>query len=257
MNAPGHDGPSGGQGDANGGAGDDDGRWTNVVIPDDIRELDAEVRAYHREQRRDRRDTVLRGAFGRLLPTGSRRRRYRMLSLPLVLALLLPATLVIVTMLVMLPQTLRDEPHQLPLAHPAVSAGRPGGLLPAGSVTVDGQTDPLRNLRPAVLVVVPAACDCDAALAQVDRQAADYGLRVYLFAPASEADHITRLVEQLVGATGVASDPRGLLRAYAPAGPTALFVHADGVVDDVVRHLPAKPDLSDRLRTLAKAGGRG
>jgi hypothetical protein len=253
MNAPGHDGPWGGQGDANGDA-DDNGRWAGVTIPDDIRELDADVRAYHREQRRERRARRLRQLFDRLRPAASRRRRYRLLSLPLILALLLPATLVIVTMLVMLPQSLREEPRQLPLGHPTVPAGRPGGLVPQGAVTVDGQPRSLRDLRPAVLVVVPAACGCDSTLAQVDQQAAGFGLRVYLFAPASETKHLTELAQQLAGAIGVGTDPHHLLNAYTPAGPTAVFVHADAVVDDVVRHLPAKPDVATQLRTLAQAG---
>jgi len=121
MKGPGRDdGPNGVNGpDPHG----DDLNPFEFVIPDDIRELDDEVRAYRREQRRSRRRTML----AHLLQT-RRWRRYG-LSGPLVVAVLIVVAMV-GSMLAFLGPRPSPRPQRLPLAMTTVAAGLPGSLLP-------------------------------------------------------------------------------------------------------------------------------
>lgn len=218
----------------------------HVVIPDDISELDAEIRALHRERRaRARRDRLRRLAS----PRG--------VAGPLVLVVLL--MIAGVASLLMLFQPRRPTSAPAPLASPAGS-GRNGGLLPDVPVTqADGTSRSLRGFRPAVLALAPIGCGCDATLRDVGFTVTGHGVHYLL------VDR--KLPGQPVGlppaGTVRLAEPTGRLAAeYAaeadgrrtPGGPVLVLVAADG---RVVRTLerPIKPLVFGReLDALRVAG---
>ena len=115
----------------------------NIEIPDDARELDRDIQAYHRELRVQRRHRLVRRLGGPLTRDG--------MVLPL-LASCLALTLLAGTLLTMftarraVPSTLQTTSAP-PQSSPPV--GQVGGLLPDASVVIgSGQTRMLRDLQP-------------------------------------------------------------------------------------------------------------
>ena len=166
----------------------------DIEIPDDARELDRDVQAYYRElraQRRQQRGLRMRGSLakdGIVLP---------LLACCLILALITGTLLTVFTATSdQTPGPVRSGPgrhqpgHRLPAA-PAASAiqrshtsvGQPRrppaaqaqapaipdivpGMLPqAATIAVDGRAPmPVRDLHRAALVLIPAQCNCTAAV---------------------------------------------------------------------------------------------
>lgn len=193
-----------------------------VVVPDDIRELDADVAAYHRElrqrRRRARRDRVL------------LRRHWERFG---VVAPLVVLSLVIVTlsgglMSVFSAREAVPEPPQ-PLAETAVAPGLVGGLLPAVSVQVGADPTPVRDIRPALVAVLPRGCDCAGLVRSLIRQSSEYALRLVLVTPALSRDDARELRDAALGRATLAVDGSGALaRVYGAR--SLVFVHADGTV---------------------------
>lgn len=211
----------------------------DVVVPDDIRELEGDIRAYHRERRAASRRVLCRRVLFRT--------RFGV-TLPVVLgALVLAAIYSIVMLVVTSPKA--QPPRSMALARPSVPAGRLGGLLPDLSVRDRaGHAGRLRSLRPAVLLLTPTRCDC----ATAARSAA------------SAAEH-NQLKLTMVGITvpnrpaGVSasladlrSEPSGdLLKAYhVGSTPTVVLVKADGVVKRVFTAVPSGATFDSRVRAL-------
>jgi hypothetical protein len=228
----------------------------DVEIPDDARDLDRDVQAYHRELRALRR----RARIKRLArPIGRRG-----MLIPLVAGCLL-LTLVSGMLLTMLAghqvttPPLRTSARVTRSPSPA-SMGE--AKLPDASVMVDGKQVALRTLVPAVLAWVPQSCvaGCLGALRQLTRQAAQANVRVYLVG----SDRVARELPVLAAwmhqpASQVVNDTTNALgHTYSPMGLTAILADGDGQVGDVVKNLPAGdqrlvaelPSLASSARSL-------
>jgi hypothetical protein len=225
-----------------------------LVVPDDARDLDREVLAYHRELRAARRTARIR----RLVP-GYRRstpRAAAIVAVTIALVLCVLAGLVAV-----LGPGLGRQPARrtsAPLAHPATAAGKVGGLLPDLALTSPpGQAHPTvvdaRSLRPAALVLVPTGCSCGPAVALVLRAAAENRLNAVVIAPGTDDPNIAKLADPEPGSELIAEpllDPSGTLaKDYrATAAPTLLVVDANGIVWRTVSPLTGSTDADIAVR---------
>jgi hypothetical protein len=227
----------------------------DVDIPDDARELDREVLAYHREQRVRRR----RARWGRLL--GPLRQHGAIL--PLI------ASCVALSMLAgTLLSVFSISPAAAPvLSHSASPGASPGAMtgsapvpvdsLPRGTVYVGGKATPVRGLVRAVLVLVPYGCACRQAVQQLTTQAARAGVRrVYFVGTAEGMTDVTQLTRTAGLGTAVpVKDATNVLgTAYRPVGLTIVLVRADATTS-VQRHLVAGQfQLEAQLRRLGTIG---
>jgi hypothetical protein len=226
----------------------------DIEIPDDARELDRDIQAYHRELRVQRRNRLIRRLGGPLTRDG--------MVLPL-LASCLALTLLAGTLLTMftarraVPSTLQttSAPQQ---SQPPV--GQVGGLLPAASVTdTDGQPHPLRDLRPSVLALVPAGCQCAAAARRLKAQAGTAGVLLYFVATSPALPQARRLARKIsLSADHVLADTRDAMgEAYQPTGLTAVLVYRDGLVRSINPRLGPGLELQGSLKTLSGASPEG
>jgi hypothetical protein len=214
--------------------------WVDrTVIPDDISELDAEVRALRRERRAQRRRDRLR----RLTGSGGR-------GAPLLLvALLLIAG--VAGLLVMF-QPRRTPGNLTPLD----TAEATGPRVPDAVVRlVDGTTRRIRDLRPAVFALAPTGCGCDPQLAAAGAASHRHNLSFYLVDRS-----LPQLPRGLTDARAVRlAEPTGAVaRRFnaerdgqrVPGGPVLVLVGTGG---QVVRVLPeASPrTLESELSMLA------
>ncbi len=213
--------------------------WVDrIVIPDDLSELDAEVRALRRERRAQRRRARLR----RL--TGSGRT-----GAPLLLvALLLIAG--VAGLLVMF-QPRRTAGNVTPLGATQAADDR----LPDASVRlVDGTTRRIRDFHPAVLALAPIGCRCDAKLTAAGIAAHRHNLAFYLvdrvLPPMPRGLDGTSTV-RLVEPTGVVAERYDAERAgkRVDGGPVLVLVGRGG---QVVQRLPrpSPRTLEDGLSML-------
>ena len=227
----------------------------DIEIPDDARELDREVLAYHREQRARRRRARWDRILGPLRGHGA--------ILPLI------AGCVALSMLAgTLLSVFSISPAAAPvLSHPAGPApgsavAPPGdgrGRLPGGTVVVSGTAKPVGGLVSAVLALVPARCRCDMALRQLTTQAARASVRVYFVGTANAMTDVTQLARRYGQGRAVAvKDAENVLgSAYHPAGLTIVLVRADASTT-VQRNLNPGFHLEDQLRALdPRAGSAG
>lgn len=138
-----------------------DASWSEFVVPDDLRSLDADIAAYHREVRAQRRRLRLQ----RLL--GHRR------TLPLVIvALALAVAALVGSLLTFTTRGAVDRPIAAAAlaAHPSAPPGQVGGLLPKANLAptatsgVSVLSPQASALRPAVLAVIEPNCNCTSML---------------------------------------------------------------------------------------------
>jgi hypothetical protein len=225
----------------------------DIEIPDDARELDRDIQAYHREQRAQRRHRLAQRLGGPLTRDG--------MVLPL-LASCLALTLLAGTLLTMfttrraLPSTMQATSVPRP-SRPAV--GQVGGLLPEASVTVGSNQSALRDLHPSVLALVPAGCQCAVAAHQLGRQAAAASVHLY-FVAAGPAVVQARALARRSGLSGdrVVTDRRDVMgSAYRTAGLTAVLVDKDGAVRSIRHDLGPAVQLESSMRALAKPAPEG
>jgi hypothetical protein len=213
----------------------------DVVIPDDARALEADRLAWLHEQRVARR----RRRVQRLLLT----RRWDRFGLagPVVVLALLAAAVFGSLSVVLIPRPGPSRPGPQPLASPTVAPGSAGGVLP--DLTLAGARGPvhLRALRPAVLAVVPAGCECPDALEHSFREASEYGVGMSVLGESAQARQLSAVAGGIGNGTvqALTGDLRAVTRAYRPTGLTLLLVRADGVVTDVLRDVG--PDLHAEL----------
>ncbi|HVT69930.1 MAG TPA: hypothetical protein VHF26_19420, partial [Trebonia sp.] len=146
--------------------GRDDGNLppVNIVIPDDARELDRDVLAYHRELRSRRRRDRLARLFRplRLARMGGQAAIIPLIAICLAVSLVGGALLSVVTMSPAAAPTLNAPPV------PSRSGARP---LPAGDVRLFGNEVPARTLSSSAIALLPAGCDCDPALQRLADEA--------------------------------------------------------------------------------------
>lgn len=142
------------------------------------------------------------------------------------------------SLVVALVPRLGNPPAPGRLATVQAAPGRSGGLLPDTRLrTLSGGSFALRSIRPAVVAVVGARCECLAALRAVHAQAEEFSLRLLLVAPRGAAAETLSLARAAdVRVLDVAEDVDGALGAYpsSPGAPTLLVVQADGVVRHVL-----------------------
>jgi hypothetical protein len=224
----------------------------NIVIPDDARELDRDVLAYHREMRaRRRRQRAMRllrpinrsglGGPTALVP---------LIALCLALALVGGALLSVVTMTPAATPTITSTP--------ALSPTEPvSGLttLPAGNVRlVAGPTVPVRSLASSVLALVPAGCDCDEELDRLAVQTAAAAIPVYFVGTGAPSKQLAAETNQDGDSHAVAADDADgvLADAYHPDGLTLLLVYKDAKAD-VRRNLGGTFQLGPALSALKSA----
>lgn len=254
----------------------------DVKIPDDARELDRDVQAYHRELRalrRQQRSTRLRTPLRRtgiILPVAAG---------CLILALISGMVLTVfssdpyfsgvggsakprpgasgnhaATALSTAPgasapvsATDRTAGGASPTgpAHPGAAPARTATLrLPGKTISVGGKPLALRTLNSIALAIVPAGCACTAAVQQLLAQAGAARVPVYLVGPSGDRASLARLAAISGQTAKVATDALGVLRsAFRPVGLTVLLVDARGRVR-VAAGLRPGLNLESRLQHL-------
>jgi hypothetical protein len=208
--------------DRSGGAGGPS--WVDrIVIPDDISELDPDIRALHRERRAQRRRARLRRLTGSGRTGG-----------PLLLvALLLIAG--VAGLLVMF-QPRRTSGSVTPLGTAQATDRR----LPDTSVELAaGTARQIRDLRPAVFALAPNGCNCDAGLAAVGAAAHNHNVRFYLVdrsLPRLPRGLTDATATRLVDRTGVVAEKYNAEKdgKRVAGGPVLVFVGSDGQVTEVL-----------------------
>ena len=205
----------------------------DIKIPDDARELERDVQAYHRELRAQRW-----------------RRRTNRLAVPLtrdgiVLPLLagcLALTLLAGTLLTVFSSTEMTAP----------SLGRPGHQLPAAIVLVGGTEAPLSSLNGSVLALVPPQCRC-AHLRQLALEADRAGVQLYIVG--THGVQVGGLTHRTgLGAWHAVEDTEGALGStYRPVTLTAVLVKANGSVAKIVRDRGQGFALAGAMRSLVPA----
>ena len=108
-----------------------------------------------------------------------------------------------------------------------------------------------------MIALVPSGCaSCGPTLRSLLAQAREYGLRLVLAGPPSQADDLTGLNIVELGASGqVAIDTDDALTPdFAPSGVTVIMVHQDGIVAAVVRNVTATQRLETALVQLGRPG---
>jgi hypothetical protein len=220
----------------------------DIEIPDDARELDRDVQAYYREMRARRRQRVLRRLGGPLVQDG--------MVLPL-LASCLALTLLAGTLLTMFTAR-RLGPSPVPVTGAAGAPVSHVDQLPDTTVLADNKRVPLRNLRPSVLALVPAACRCAVAARQLATQASSAGARLYFVTAGSTLAQVQALARQRgMAASHLVQDPRTTLAAkYPPVGLTLVLVYRDGSVR-VEHNLRPGARLAGTLRALDNGPPQG
>jgi hypothetical protein len=224
----------------------------DIEIPDDARELDRDVQAYHRELRALRRQRLLRRLAGPIARDG--------MVLPL-LASCLALTLLAGTLLTMFTTRRADAPvtqAQTPTTPQSASpgVGQVGGPLPASTVQADGKPVHLSTVRPAMLALVPAGCHCAAAVKEISIQASKANVEVYLIAVGRSVSEVKAMAPAHAKTVSilVASDTHGALTsAYHPSGLTVVLVDRVGSVRSVQRNLGPAAQLGGSLSMLSQS----
>jgi hypothetical protein len=226
----------------------------NIVIPDDARELDRDVLAYHRELRAQRRrERTLRlvapltrrgfGGHGAIFP---------LIATCVALSMLAGAMLSVVTIGPASAPTVSRSPQASagPVVHAASLTS-----LPTGTVQLKGKPEPLRSLVSSAIALVPAGCRCGAALRRLASQASAAHVGLYFAGSGPVIAQLAGLTAKYGGGAAVAVyDTANLLgTAYHPVGLTVLLVYHDATTQ-VHRDLPPDFQLSPALRSLPRSG---
>ncbi len=220
-----------------------------VVIPDDASALDADTWAWRAEQQRLGRPVPRLGP-GRSTPWRVAGRIGPMLFVAVLLVAFLSS----------LAMTVRPATPTVlgpaALASTQAPDGAVGGLLPRAIVEVGGATVPSRDLRPAVLVLVPSVgVDADL-LDSLHLQAQAYRLRLGLVGPPERAALLEETSDGIAaGTTPVVIDPASAiadsLGLPAKADPAIVVVGRDGRIHEVVIDPPPGIQLQSVLSRAA------
>jgi hypothetical protein len=212
----------------------------DIEIPDDARELDRDVQAYYREQRalrRQRHGLHMRGSLakdGVVLP---------LLACCLILALITGTLLTVFT--ATSDPTLTGLPSGRATARPATGSSTPTGpssaaasspapraptvdvvpgVLPDTTITVADRA-PIRVLvlRQAALVLIPAQCNCNAAVSWLVKVVSGAHARPYLIYTAATKAAVTQVYDHLGSSerdqTFLALTPDNALSTSVPERP--------------------------------------
>ncbi|WP_026414838.1 hypothetical protein [Actinomadura oligospora] len=234
----------------------------DVVVPDDARDLDRDVIAYHREQRQLRRRARYRRLVGPFARFG--------VAIPIITGALLIALVSGVLMTALGTRPDARPPRAALAPHPSAPVGRKGGYLPTGDVTAPPSPKhrSLRDLRPSVIAIASPKCSCSAVIADLAKRAQDLRLSLWLVADrrgsTAPPNETIKSLRALAGGAHdgepiVLDDLSGILaKNYAntpdgrPAvGLTAVFVGSDGVVSDIRTSAQPGPELTDLIKAAA------
>lgn len=212
----------------------------HVVVPDDLRELDAEVAAYRREVEAARRQQRRQQLRHRITPGWARGG----LPSPIFTAVLLVIATTGLLLSVFTPVS-QEQQRQLPistLANPRQAPGTVGGLLPDVQLVADSNHIGTRVIRPAIFILVPSGCKCAALIRQVVGQANEVPPAPYTVVVSSGKDETAgQLADSRDGghgqALGVRDEAGVLARTYhaSATAPTVLLVAGDGVLTSAPR----------------------
>jgi hypothetical protein len=217
--------------------------WVDgVVIPDDISELEAEVRALRRERRVQRRRSRLRRLTGSGRTTGPL----------LVVAVLLIAGLAGLLVLF--------QPRRTAGTVAALDSTQATGQpLPDVLVTlVDGNRRAVRGLRPGVFALAPTGCDCDAALVAAGTAAHRHNLTFFLLdrtLPALPAGLTAATTTRLAEPTGTIAERYAAEKngRRVDGGPVLVLVAASGQVQQVLPQATPRMLDSELSRLVPQA----
>ncbi len=208
----------------------------HIVIPDDLRELDAEVTAYRRELEAARKHERRQRRIRRFTPGWGRDG----LPSPVFTVVLLLIATTGLLLSVFAPVTGRDSRAQLatvPLARPVAAAPAVGALLPNATLQAEGGVVDVHDLRPSVVVLLPAKCDCAQLVSQIVGQANESPPTIAVALVSSGTDESAfRLADSRNAGAALPiplRDPAGTLaRTYHPSAtlPTLLLVRGDGTL---------------------------
>jgi hypothetical protein len=228
----------------------DDASWLDgVVVPDDLSELAGEVEAYHREVRQAAR----RRRVSRITDTTAWQRFAMPVGVALCSLTLAAAVFSILTL---------GHPHRVlgPPRTPIASAaalpppGEVGGVLPDVTLRTNAGAMSARDLRPALVALVPMHCDCTDLLKSLAAQAGEVTVPLVVVAPANQDAEVDALPGQVhSGAAQAVFDLHGeLAAAYAASGVTVLGVRPDATVNFVQRDIESGVRLEAWLSQMVQ-----
>ncbi|HEX7994663.1 MAG TPA: hypothetical protein VF506_12130 [Streptosporangiaceae bacterium] len=237
----------------------------DVQVPDDARELDRDVQAYHRELRALRRHE-------RSLRWRAPLRRSGMI-VPLIAGCLVLAMVagMVLTMFsnnsfigtgissqqdrnVAKPSPPASSSSSASSIAPSATRNASGGpsagpakRLPPGTIKVDGRSLDLATVFSAALALIPAGCDCTQQIKRLGHQAASAGVEVYVVGRRGSSTEVRRLAADIKGAH-VAIDSGNVLNAFASSHLTVVLVDSH---QNVTRPaLPQDFELVAALKSL-------
>jgi hypothetical protein len=151
-------------------------------------------------------------------------------------------------------------PSKLALARPTVAAGQLGGLVPQASLASSkGSTISSLSLRPGVLALLPAHCNCGEQVADLAAVAATHKVGLYAVAPTAPNNDAD--ADALVGLgpnDAVLYDPsRTLSNAFGDDGLTVVLVDRDGTIFDVESNVGPANGVGTSLTNMLKPGSAG
>jgi hypothetical protein len=219
--------------------------WADLVVPNDISELTADIAAYRRELRQGRRARSAERLRGRRA-TGP------LFALAIAAAL---AGLVVLMATVMAPRALVAPRTAARLATPTVGVGKVGGLLPDAILTgPNGKLDSrAAALRPAVFAIVPAGCACKTLLDGLGGASFSERLPLAVVVPAASDPSTAAVVSSLDRGVSLYLDPSAVLSlgvlgeiATSAAGEvaTVVVVNRDGTIYAIDRNVSDASDSS-------------
>lgn len=242
----------------------------DIQIPDDARELDRDVQAYHRELRALRRHQ-------RSLRWRAPLRRSGMI-VPLIAGCLVLAMVagMVLTMFSANPlfgglagqrgpsQVVRKSGQATSRAGgspaaPSATKNRSGGPasalthLPPGTISVAGQRVDLSTVKGAALAIIPVSCGCVSVIRRLVTQAMAAGIPVYLVGKRGDQAQLSKLApNDAKGTTYVAIDADNVLNnAYPAKGLTVVLVDSQ---HNVRRAAALRPGF-ELQSALKKLGG--
>jgi hypothetical protein len=240
--------------------GRDDGNLppVNIVVPDDARELDRDVLAYHREMRARRRRQRLTRFFSRFTrhEFGGHAAILPLIATIVALSMLAGAMLSVITISPASAPTVPPSSATSVLPSPFLSSNPI--RLPAGTVRLDapgGRAVPARSLVKSMLALVPANCQCGTALRSLAALAASSRLDLYFVASGAAMPQLANLTALNGGGDARAVYDTGdvIGKAAHAAGLTVLLVRSDATAE-VSRNLAPNFQLSRDPRPVPSSG---
>jgi hypothetical protein len=227
----------------------DDASWlSGLVVPDDLSELSADIEAYHREVRQAAR----RQRFARITGT----RAWQRLALP---AVVVVGSLAVAGSVFAILTFGHPRPVVGPQAAPIATnvlpkPGQIGGLLPDVVLRTPQGALNVRNLRPALVALVPLRCDCKTLLDTLAGQAAEVALPLVVVAPAGQDAEVDALAGQIhAGSVVPTFDVHGRLsQVYGGTGVTVLGLRPDATVSFVNTGVDASLRLEPWLQQMLR-----